>query len=99
MMRRVWSCASFSARVAALRRRVKVALPSVGGACAALDEALLDELLEDPVQALLGDPQDVEQLGDGEAGLAVDEMQHPMVRAPEAVVGQGSGRDRSTKSR
>ena len=70
----------------ALRGRVKVALPSIGSACTGFDEAFLDQLLEDPVQALLGDPQDVEQFGDGETWLAIDEMQHPMVRATEIVV-------------
>ena len=86
MMRPVWSVASFSARVRPCGGRVKVALPSIGSACARLDEAFFDELLQDPIQALLGDPQDVEQFGNGESGLAIDEMQHPMVSASKIVV-------------
>ena len=94
MMRRVCSLASFSARSWPCGRGEEQALPPVGGAGAALDEVLLDQLLEDPVQALLGDPQDVEQFGDGEARLAVDEMQHPVMGPPETVNRPGSGRDR-----
>jgi hypothetical protein len=55
--------------IVALRRGEEQALAPVGGARAALDELLLDQLLEDPVEALLGDPQDVEELRDGEARL------------------------------
>ena len=89
MMRRVCSLASFSGeQIVALRvvkssrwRRSEVPVP-------ALDEALLDQLLEDPVEALLGDAQDVEELRDGQAGLPVDEMQDPVMRAAEAVIAE-----------
>ena len=38
--------------------------------------------------------QDVEELGDGEAGLPVDEMQDAVMGAPETVIARGCGRDR-----
>jgi hypothetical protein len=37
---------------------------------------------------LLGDAQDVEELGDGQARIAVDEVQHPVVGPAEAVIRQ-----------
>ena len=46
------------------------------------------QLLQHPVEALLGDLQDVEKLGDVRPGLAVDEVQHAVMRPPEAVVGE-----------
>ncbi len=52
------------------------------------DEAGIDELLQHPPEALLGDLQDVEQVGDADARMAVDEMHHPVMRPPEAVAQQ-----------
>ena len=48
--------------------------------------AAVDQLLEHARQALLGDLQNVEQFGDRQARLAVDEMQHPVMGAAKAVV-------------
>ena len=67
---------------------VEQPLAPVGRAGPALDEALVDQFLEHPVEALLGDPQDVQEFGDRQARLAVDEMQHPVMGAPETEVGQ-----------
>ncbi len=50
-----------------------------------LDEPLIDELLEDPSERLLGDAEDVEELGDGEAGMTVYEVQDAVMRSPESV--------------
>ena len=72
----------------ALRGGEEQPLAPVGGAGPALDEILLDQLLEHPVEALLGDAQDVEELGDGQARLAVDEMQDAVMGAPETVLVQ-----------
>ena len=49
------------------------------------DEALADELLQHAREALLGDLQDVQEVGDAQARLAVHEMQDAMMGAPEAV--------------
>ena len=65
-------------------RRVELAMAAVRFAGARLDEALRDQLLEDAVEALLGDAQDFEQLGDGQSGLPTNKMQHPVMRASEA---------------
>jgi hypothetical protein len=72
------------------RRREQQALAPVGEAGPLLDEILVDQFLEHPIEALLGDLQDVEQLGDGEAGAAVDEVQHPVMRAPKPEISQNS---------
>ena len=44
------------------------------------------QFLQHAVEALLGDPQDVEQFGDRQPRMAVDEMQHAVVRPAEAEV-------------
>ena len=50
--------------------------------------ALVDQLLEHAAERLLGDVEDLEQVGDLHAGIAVDEMQHPVMGAAEAELGQ-----------
>ena len=50
--------------------------------------ALVDELLEHAAERLLGDLQHVQQVGNLHAGVAIDEMQHPVVRPAEAELGQ-----------
>ena len=69
-------------------RRIEQALAAVLAAGALLDEAGIDQLLQDARQALLGDLQDVEQVGDRQAGIAVDEMQHAVMRAAEVGLRQ-----------
>src|SRR3712207_5439544 len=64
----------------------KEALAAVRGPGPLLDEPLLDELLQDAVEALLGDAQNVQKLGDGQAGLPIDEMENAVMGAAEAVV-------------
>ena len=44
--------------------------------------------MQHPAEALLGDPQDVEQLRHRHAGIAADEMDDAVMRAPEAEVGE-----------
>ena len=48
----------------------------------------VDQLLQHAGQALLGDLQDLEQVGDPQAGMAVDEMQHAVVGAAEPELGE-----------
>ena len=60
------------------------ALTAVVGSLLLHHVALVDELLEDTAERLLGDLENVEQLGNLHAGIAIDEMQHAVVRAPEA---------------
>ena len=50
--------------------------------------AFVDQLLEHAAERLFGDLQNVEQVGNLHAGIAVDEMQHAMMRAAEAELGQ-----------
>ena len=72
----------------ALRRDVKQALAAVVRALLLQHVALVDQLLEHAAERLLGDVQDVEQVGDLHARVAVDEMQHPVVGAAEAELEQ-----------
>src|SRR5829696_2279185 len=67
-------------------------LASVGRSGQALNEVLLDQFLEHPVQALLGNAQDVQEFGDGQARLPVDEMQHAVMGPPEPVFGEDAVR-------
>ncbi len=50
--------------------------------------ALVDELFEHAAKRLFGDFQDVEQVGDFDAGITIDEVQHPMMRPAEAKLCQ-----------
>ncbi|MCY1240763.1 hypothetical protein D9M72_536250 [compost metagenome] len=43
-------------------------------------------MLEHAGEALLGDLQRVQEVGDGHAGLAVDEMDDPVMRPPKAAL-------------
>jgi hypothetical protein len=76
----------FAREFRALRGQVEEALAAIDDAGARLDEAALDELLEDAVEALLGDPQYVEQRRDREARAAIDEMEHAVMRSAKAVI-------------
>ena len=78
------SCSS--CRPAAVRMQVAVA--AVLDADAALDEAVVDELAQHAVQALLGDAEEVEELVDGEAGPAVDEVDRAVVGAAVLALGE-----------
>ena len=72
----------------ALRRHVEQALAAVLRALLLHHVALVDQLLEHAAERLLGDVEDVEQVGDLHAGIAVDEMQHPVMGAAEAELGE-----------
>ena len=65
--------------------RVEQALAAVDRARPLLDEAGVDELLQHAAEALLGDLEDVEQVGDADAGMAVDEVDDAVMGAAEAV--------------
>ena len=68
------------------------ALAAIAVAFLLLDVAGLDQRLENPRQALLGDLQDIQEHGDRHAGAAIDEMQNAVVRAAEAEIGQNGVR-------
>ena len=46
------------------------------------------ELTQDARERLLGDPQDFQQLGNRYAGIAGDEINHPVMRPPKSVIGE-----------
>ena len=69
----------------ALLGRVEQPLPAVDRSGHLLDEPGIDQLLEDAAEALLGDLQDVEEIGDANPGMAVHEMDDAVMRATEAV--------------
>src|SRR2546430_10292842 len=48
------------------------------------DEALPDQLSEHPVEALLGDAQDAEQVADRHLRMPPDEMDDPVMRPAKA---------------
>jgi hypothetical protein len=60
-------------------------LASIVRAGARLDQTCIQKLLEDTIEALLGDSQNVEKSCDRKSGTTINEMQYPMVRATEAV--------------
>ncbi len=67
---------------------IKQPLAAIVGALLLHDIAFIDQLLEHAAERLLGDFQNIEQLGDLHAGIAIDEMQDAMVRAAEAELFQ-----------
>ena len=68
----------------ALRGGEKKAFAAVLGAGLLDDIPFIEQLLENPAQRLLCDAQHVEQVGHLQPGIAVDEMDDAVVRAPEA---------------
>ena len=65
-------------------RQAQQALPPVIEARRLRDIAALDEVGQHAGQGLLGDAQDRQQLGYGNARMAADEMHGPVMGAPEA---------------
>ena len=72
----------------ARRADIEQPLAAIIGAFLLHHIAFVDQLLENAAERLLGDFQNVEQVGDLHPGIAVDEMQHAMVRPAEAELGQ-----------
>ncbi len=63
-------------------------LAPVGDARLLHDPAVVDQLLQDRGQALLGDLEDLQEVRDPEARVAIDEVQHAVVGAAEAELGE-----------
>src|SRR5262249_25666540 len=63
-------------------------LATVAGLLLLHNIALVNELLEHAPKRLLGDLENIEQLGNLHAGTAIDEMQHAVMRAAEADLGE-----------
>ena len=72
----------------ALGGDVEEPLATIAGALLLQHIALVDQLLEHAPERLLGDLQDIEELGNLHPGIAVDEMQHPMMGAAEIELGE-----------
>gem|GEM_PF-6524 len=68
--------------------RVEQPLPPVIHAFALLDDARIHELFQNPPEALLGNPQYAEEIGDHDARVALDKMQHTVMRPAEVELGQ-----------
>ena len=93
-MRLVWVCGQRLEELAALVGGVEQALAAVGVAGPLLDVAVVDELAQHAGEALLGDLEDIEQVGDRHAGLEVDEVEHAVMRAAEALASRAVHRRR-----
>src|SRR6185369_13201633 len=74
----------FHRELLALRRNEEKAMAAVVRPFLLHHIALIDELLEHPSERLLGDAQGLQEVGDLHARIAIDEMQHAVVRPPEA---------------
>ena len=72
------------ARSLAFRRRIQQTLSAVFRALFLRNVSLVDQLLEHATERLFCDVEDLKQVGNFYARVAVDEMEHPMVRATEA---------------
>ncbi|MCY1546798.1 hypothetical protein D9M68_828130 [compost metagenome] len=68
------------------------ALPAIRVPGFLFDIAIVDQLSQHAGQALLGDLEDIEQVGDRHAGAQIDEVEHPVMGAAKALaVEQGVG--------
>src|SRR5690554_6870715 len=61
------------------------ALPPVAFTRALRDISVVDQLAQDPRQALLGDAQNVEQIGHRHTRAQIDEIDHPVMGAAESL--------------
>src|SRR5262249_42741751 len=64
--------------------RVQQTLPAILCSLFLRNVPLINQLLKHPTQRLLCDVEDLEQISNFDARIAVDEMEHAMVRATEA---------------
>ena len=69
----------------AVRRRVELPTATIQGPSPDLDEVLVDEFAQYAVEALLGDPQDLQELGDREPRPSADKIEDSMMSAPEPI--------------
>ena len=83
-IRAVCNPASFMRQRLAFGGDVEQPLAPIIGALLLHHVALVDELLEHASERLLGDLENVEQLGNLHPRVAIDEMQHPVMGAAEA---------------
>ena len=67
----------------AFRRQMQPAFAAVGDWAFLQNITFVDKLLEDARQTLLGDAQEVQQIGDAEPRVPIDEMQNTVVGASE----------------
>ncbi len=74
-----------SKEAAAFFSGMEKALAAIGMAGALFDIAVVDQLAQHARQALLGDLEDIEKVGDGHARAQIDEIQHPVVGAAEPL--------------
>jgi hypothetical protein len=75
--------------------RVEEPLATVERSGLLLDEALVEKLLQNTAEALLGDLEDVEQVVDADTGMAVDEMDDTVMGAADRNRPAASGSDKS----
>ena len=80
---RLQSC-KLESQSLAFRRRIQQTLSAVFRALLLRNVSLVDQLLEHATERLFCDVEDLKQVGNFDARVAVDEMEHPMVRATEA---------------
>ena len=63
-----------------------MALPSVFNSKTALDIALFNQIFENAIEALLGDPQNFKKFCDGQSRIAINKMHNAMMRATKAII-------------
>ena len=73
-------------QVSALGSGIEQPLATVGFPSFLLDIAVIDELPQDARQALLGDLEDIEEIGDGHTGAQVHEVEDPVVGATKSLL-------------
>ena len=69
----------------AVEGRIKLPAPAIESPGSDLNEILVDEFSQHPVEALFCDPQNLQKLGDRQTRSSSDKIEHPMMSAPKAV--------------
>lgn len=72
----------------ALVSQIKEPLAPVFNACNLVHIAFLNKLPQNAGQALLGDPEQAQEAGDGRTRIAADKIEHTVVRTAEARISQ-----------
>ena len=72
----------------AFRRQGEKAFSPIRLASLLDDKSLIDQLFQNPRETLLGNFENIKEIGDAQAGVPVDEMQHPMVSTTKPEFGK-----------
>lgn len=69
----------------AVEGRIKLPAPAIESPGSDLNEILVDELSQHPVEALFCDPQNLQKLRNRQTRSSSDKIEHPVMSAPKSI--------------